>query len=79
MPAAQKGGCPPGGGQQRATGSEEGRGIQKTTKACGDIAPDRRSEVAQSAFVAWWVVWRAGIGLRVSVAIDGFAAQGENS
>ena len=44
-------------------------GIRKL-EAPARIAPDRRSEVAQSVFVAWWVVWRAGIGLRVSTVID---------
>ena len=62
---------PPGGGQEPAAGSAEG-GIRKL-EAPARIAPDRRSEVAQSVFVAWWVVWRAGIGLRVSTVIDRLA------
>ena len=61
-------------GSATAAGFEEGGGIQKTTKACGDIAPERRSEVAQSVFVAWWAALWAGISLRVGAVIDRFAA-----
>ena len=50
--APQNRGVPPGGVRKQPRDSKKG-GIQKTAKASGDIAPERRSEVALSALVTW--------------------------